>query len=204
MKDNIYIYQYIVLATPVLHPTRYFSIYPVISDSLYPVSAYLFSHMDLVVDLNCSGLEQTMIEKRRLPSTPYDIPIEAKSLPYTQVELDKLIRNIKYEGNPRHKKKKGDFILQAGIRPSPKKTLCDISGIFRSKEALSLLKTGIMKGLISLPDPRKYEHRWPKCIWAMKDDIVLEARHTENGIYHGYPELNSNALTEIIKERWKG
>jgi hypothetical protein len=143
-----------------------------------------------------------MVKKRALASVPYEVPVTPGASPYTQEELCAFIEHIKYEGDPRHKKARGDFILQAGVKPHPKKTLCDISCIFRAKSALALLKEGIRQGLVSPPDLREYEYRWPKCIWAMKDGIVLEARHTGNGIYHGYPELSSNALCEIIQSRW--
>lgn len=143
-----------------------------------------------------------MVKKRKISSVPYDVPISLISDYYSADELDDFVKKIKYEGNPRHKKAKGDFILQAGVKPSPKKTLCDISGIFKSSQALSLIRKGIKQGLLSPPDLRKYEMRWPKCIWAMKDGLVLEARHTGNGIYHGYPEVDSNALAEIIKQKW--
>lgn len=143
-----------------------------------------------------------MVKKRKISSVPYDVPVSIVSDYYSEAEIENFIKTVRYEGNPRHKKARGDFILQAGIRPSPKKTLCDISGIFKSGVALSLLKEGIRHGLVSPPDSRTYELRWPKCIWAMKDGLVLEARHTGNGIYHGYPELDSNALNTIIRSKW--
>jgi hypothetical protein len=151
-----------------------------------------------------------MIKKRTLPSIPYDLPVVPGKSPFTSEELKRLAKMVKYEGDPRHKKGRGDFVLQAGIKPNPKKTLCDVSGIDKEHQALSLLRKGLELGIVSPPDPRCYSPelsaeaalRWPKCVWAVKGDVVLEARHTVNGIYHGYPELESQALREIVISCW--
>jgi hypothetical protein len=143
------------------------------------------------------------MKKRTIPSASYETPVKPDNSPYTEEDMDLFAGKIRYEGNPRHKKSPGSFGLESTVKPYHRKALCDVVSVKTSREAIWLLKEGIRRKLVSLPDPRPYELKWPKCIWAVKDDIVLEARHTGNGVYHGYPELSTQALGKIVKELWE-
>lgn len=98
-----------------------------------------------------------MIEKRKIPSKPYEMPVAKEESPYSPEQLIEMSERVKYEGDPRHKKKRGNFVLQANVRHNPKKSLCDKVGIFDRQQVLDLLKDGINKELISLPDIRDYD-----------------------------------------------
>ena len=143
-----------------------------------------------------------MVEKRKIWSAPYDLPVSKDDSPYTPEQLTEMTARVKYEGDPRQKKNRGNFSLQSDVRPSPQKTLCDKVGIFDQGEALSLLKGGMKNGLVSPPDsPQRYDLPWPKRVWAIHEKTVVEARHTGNGVYHGFPQLENQPLREIIFDR---
>lgn len=143
------------------------------------------------------------MKKRTILSVSYEIPVKSDNSPYNEEDLSLFAEKIRYKGNPRHKKSPRRFGLEGNVKPYNRKALCDVVSVKTAGEAIGLLKEGIRRKLISLPDPRPYELKWPKCIWAVKDDIVLEARHTGNGVYHGYPELSTQALGKIVKELWE-
>ena len=46
-----------------------------------------------------------------------------------------LAQNVRYGGNPQHKRNPGDFGLVPPSQPRPDKTLCDEAGITSIKEA---------------------------------------------------------------------
>lgn len=115
---------------------------------------------------------------------------------------DDLIKNVKYGGNPEHKKNPGDFGLTPPSSPRTAKSLCDTVEIFTRKVAISHIKDGLQKGMIS----EQMKGQWPQNIWAVTSDgIPLEAQleNPESGVYHGYPMLESDPFShEVIKE-WK-
>jgi hypothetical protein len=63
--------------------------------------------------------------------------------------LSALANDVKYGGNPEHKKNPGDFNLTPPMSPRPGKSLCDAVKIFTKKEALELLQKGLRNGLVS-------------------------------------------------------
>ena len=67
----------------------------------------------------------------------------------TPEELTGLAREISYGGNPEHKRNPGDFGLTPPSQPRADKTLCDAIEVFSRKVATRLLKSGVLKGLIS-------------------------------------------------------
>jgi hypothetical protein len=115
---------------------------------------------------------------------------------------DDLIKNAKYGGNPEHKKNPGDFGLTPPSSPRTAKSLCDTVEIFTRKIAISYIKDGLRKGMISA----QMKGQWPQNIWAVTSDgIPLEAQleNPESGVYHGYPMPESDPFShEVIKE-WK-
>lgn len=115
--------------------------------------------------------------------------------------LVSLARKVSYGGNPEHKRNPGDFALTPPNGPRPGKSLCDEIEVFTRKEALSLLRQGCKKGLIS----ERRENDWPKNIWSVKDGRALEAQleSPETGAYHGYPLQEEDPFCEKVLERWR-
>lgn len=123
----------------------------------------------------------------------------------TRVEPDYcefLAENVKYGGNPEHKRNPGDFGLTPPSSPRAHKTLCDDSGVSSLSRAQKLLREGCRLGLYS--EQRKGQ--WPQNLWSVTDDgCPLEAQleNAEQGIYHGYPMPESDPLREIVLSRWQ-
>lgn len=112
-----------------------------------------------------------------------------------------LAEQVRYGGNPEHKKNPGDFGLTPPSRPKAGKSLCDAVGIFSRKEALEYCKLGMRKGLIS----DRSVGKWPQNIWSVtKEGYPLEAQleNTETGTYHGYPMPESDPLAAEIVRLW--
>jgi hypothetical protein len=116
--------------------------------------------------------------------------------------LNRLARVVKYGGNPEHKSDPGDFGLTPPATPKPDKTLCDLAGVRARRVALSLLRSGIGKGLIS----RQERNGFPKNIWAVDEhDFAFEAQ-LENpaaGVYHGYPLPSADPFSVEVMRLWK-
>jgi hypothetical protein len=116
--------------------------------------------------------------------------------------MNALCKRIRYGGNPEHKRNQGDFgLAPLSARPRADKTRCDPTGILTKSVALSLLRAGARKGLIS----RQQRGHFPQNIWSVKDGIVLEAQleNQATGAYHGYPLPKDDDLGDILLEEWK-
>ncbi len=113
---------------------------------------------------------------------------------------DAMVKSVKYGGNPEHKKNPGDFGLTPPSSPRTAKSLCDTVKIFTKKVAISHIKDGLRKGMVS----NQMKGDWPQNIWAVTSDgIPLEAQleNPEAGVYHGYPMPESDPFSlEVIKE----
>lgn len=119
-----------------------------------------------------------------------------------EVDRAVLSRKVNYCGNPAHKKNPGDFGLTPPSGPRAGKSLCDVAAIFEKDVASSLLKEGVMRGLVSM----QFDGEWPKVIWSVTaDEIVLEARleNRETGAYHGYPMQSTDPFAELILTQWR-
>ncbi len=116
--------------------------------------------------------------------------------------LASLAKNIKYGGNPAHKRNPGNFRLNPPSSPRPDKSLCDDAGIFRKQEALKCLRAGVRKGMIST----RIINGFPKNIWSVsKSGQPLEAilENPINGTYHGYPLQENDPFAKIVLAHWK-
>lgn len=116
--------------------------------------------------------------------------------------LAELALQVKYGGNPEHKKNPGDFGLTPPSGPRPGKSLCDAVQVFTKQEALALLKKGIENGLVS----DRFEGQWPKNVWSVMDDeTALEAQieSVEQGSYHGYPMQTEDPFCEEVIQQWR-
>jgi hypothetical protein len=129
--------------------------------------------------------------KRRLKSSVLS-PEEKKSLE----------RNIRYGGNPEHKKNPGDFGLSPPSIPRQGKTLCDNAEVFSRNEALRILQVGVKKGLVS----EQIRNGWPQNLWSVAPNgtpIEAQLENEHNGTYHGYPLQDRDPFAEIIMQAWE-
>jgi len=115
--------------------------------------------------------------------------------------LKRLATQVRYSGNPAHKKHAGDFGLTPPTSPRSDKTLCDGAGILTKEHALKLLREGILKGMISDQE----RNGFPQQVWAVSENgVALEAQldNQEQGTYHGYPLLPFSPLWHKVIKRW--
>jgi hypothetical protein len=115
--------------------------------------------------------------------------------------LHALASQVKYGGNPEHKRNPRDFNLTPPSGPRAGKSLCDSVKVFAKQEALELLKKGIENGLVS----DRFEGQWPKNVWSVMDSgIALEAQleSAEQGTYHGYPMQIEDPFYEEVINQW--
>lgn len=119
----------------------------------------------------------------------------------TAPELEQLASNVRYGGNPEHKRNPGNFGLTPPSAPRPDKALCDDCGIVDKSTAEFLLSEGAKRGTVSV----QMKGQWPQNIWAVTEDgYPLEAQ-LENqtlGTYHGYPMPEADPMRNEILERW--
>lgn len=119
----------------------------------------------------------------------------------TQEQLNRLAGQVRYGGNPEHKRNPGDFGLTPPASPRSDKTLCDGAGIFSRKLALDLLQQGVLRGLVS----QQSRDNFPQNIWAVTDGgVPVEAQleNALNGSYHGYPMPVADPFREKVLDRW--
>ena len=113
--------------------------------------------------------------------------------------LRELSEQVRYGGNPEHKRSPGDFRLSPPAAPRLGKSPCDDAGIVRSSDALELLKEGLACGMVS----DRFEGDWPCNVWAVsKDGTPLEAQWECVGVYHGYPMPEADPFREVVLARW--
>ena len=116
-----------------------------------------------------------------------------------QDTLSTRVENVRYRGNPEHKRNPGDFGLNPPSAPRPGKTLCDQVEVFSYSEALRLLQAGFQKGMFSAQE----RNGWPQNVWAVTDKgEPLEAQLEGDGVYHGYPMHEADPFREKVLERW--
>ncbi len=116
--------------------------------------------------------------------------------------LSELAGKITYGGNPEHKRNPGDFGLTPPSQPRPNKSLCDAVNIFSRREAITLLKSGVEKGLISVNEVNGF----PQNIWAVTGDgqpLEAQLENPEQGVYHGYPIPETDPFRDLVLEYWK-
>ncbi|MHB8254877.1 MAG: hypothetical protein ACYDEV_14555 [Acidiferrobacter sp.] len=112
-----------------------------------------------------------------------------------------LLQRIRYGGNPEHKKNPGDFRLTPPAHPRPGKSLCDDAGVFSKRVALTLLKAGLSKGLVS----ERFVGDWPQNIWSVTEDgkpMEAQLENAVTGTYHGYPMPEGDPLAADVVLRW--
>ncbi len=109
---------------------------------------------------------------------------------------------LRYGGNPEHKKNPGDFDLNPPGIPRAGKSLCDTVGIFSRHVALELLKAGFRRGLVS----ERFNGEWPQNIWSVTKDgkhpLEAQLENATTGAYHGYPMPPSDPLAAEVLYQW--
>ena len=118
-----------------------------------------------------------------------------------QAELIALANSVRYAGNPAHKSSPGDFGLPPPSAPRGDKTLCDMAGIRSRSEALSLLRDGVRKGLVS----QQTRGRFPQNVWSVANDGTAFEAQLENheaGSYHGYPMPSDDEFRDAVVRAW--
>ncbi len=116
-------------------------------------------------------------------------------------QLVTLAAQVKYGGNPEHKKSPADYELVPPAAPRPGKMLCDGSRAISKAEALALVKTGILKGMISVLD----EDGWPQNIWCVSEAGELfeaQLENREKHSYHGYPMALDDPFRNKVNDEW--
>jgi len=123
----------------------------------------------------------------------------ASSGTYSQLELTKFMEDVRYMGNPEHKRNPGNFGLTPPAKPRRGKTLCDEAGILNRTKALEYLRQGLERGAVS----EQSVDGWPKIVWSVTEDgTALEAQRDGTGSYHGYPMPEEDPMVSEIKRFW--
>ena len=109
---------------------------------------------------------------------------------------------VRYTGNPHHKRIPANYGFDRPTSPRPNKSLCDGNRCVLEDEAQALFDEAISRGMIS-----SYRlDEFPKYVWAVDaEERVYEAK-LERGAnsYHGY-ELGEeeDAMRQLVIHEWK-
>jgi hypothetical protein len=113
-------------------------------------------------------------------------------------QIDHWIAEVRYGGNPEHKRNPGDFGLTPPAAARMGKTLCDKVGVFSRDAALELLREGLRRRLVS----SQQRDGWPQNVWSVTDaGEPLEAQLEGSGVYHGYPMPDNDPFREVVLQR---
>lgn len=121
---------------------------------------------------------------------------------FPEEQRSTLAKQVKYGGNPEHKKYPNDYGLVPPTDPRPGKTLCDAGGSFPKAVAEKLIQSGLERGLVS----EQQRGGWPQNIWAVADDGEMFEAQLENqvsGTYHGYPMAQEDDFRQVVKTEWE-
>lgn len=104
----------------------------------------------------------------------------AEALQTRREALSSRIDDLRYGGNPEHKRHPGYFGLNPPSSPRAGKTLCDRVRIHSRAEALTLLRTGLERGAFS----EQERDGWPQNVRVVTEDgEPLEAQLEGNGVW---------------------
>lgn len=116
-------------------------------------------------------------------------------------ELEQLSSQVKYGGNPEHKRNPGDFGLTPPSDPRPYKILCDDCGIFNRSIAERVISESAQKSIVSA----QMKGQWPRKIWAVTSEgqpVEVQLENEVQGTYHGYPMPEADPMRQkILKQR---
>jgi len=120
---------------------------------------------------------------------------------WTAERRDRLLQTFAYGGNPEHKVRPGDYGLTPPCNPRPGKTLCDAEREFPRAHAESLLRQGLLRGMVS----RNQHNGWPQNVWAVSESgepFEAQLENRINGTYHGYPMPKADDFRSLVIEEW--
>jgi hypothetical protein len=125
-----------------------------------------------------------------------------RTLRTTVLSADERLKlaGARYHGNPVHKRNPGDFGLHPPADPRPDKTLCDEAGIVEKATADRLFAAAREMGIVSTSTTSDGS---PKQLYVVDNQQVFEFMSANDGTYHGYPIRKSNALFDVVSERWE-
>ena len=115
--------------------------------------------------------------------------------------VHRLARQVRYGGNPEHKRNAGDFGLVPPAQPRADKTLCDEVSVDSRAKAEVLLREGAKKGLIS----EQMRGGFPQNIWSVTakgEPLEAELTNQDTGEYHGYPMPQTDVFRDEVLKRW--
>lgn len=115
--------------------------------------------------------------------------------------LATLAARVRYVGSGHHKRNPADYGLER-TSPRPTKSLCDGERPLKLEEARELLRTGILRGMIS----ELAETGFPQYVWCVSPEgKAYEARTDPKrpGDYHGYPIEDEDDMRRYVKKVWE-
>lgn len=117
---------------------------------------------------------------------------------FDDAQLAALADSLEYVGSAIHKRFPGDYGFQPPANPRPWKSLCDTGGPILLAQAKHLLKSGILKGMIST----YFQCDVPKYIWSV--DALGRAFEAKIGLggYHGYMLESDDEMAELVLRAW--
>ena len=122
---------------------------------------------------------------------------------HNQFEADVLnifADELVYVGNAIHKRYPGDYGFDPPVNPRPWKSLCDKGHTILLAEAQQLLRSGILKGMIST----YFQGDVPKYVWSVDaEGRPFEAKIGLGG-YHGYMLEPDDDMAALVLKAWAG
>ena len=112
--------------------------------------------------------------------------------------LGALAAHLVYVGSANHKRHPGDYGFHPPSNPRPWKSVCDAQRPLLLAEARVLLFAGILKGMISSPNPEGV----PKYVWSVDAKGVPYESKIGNGGYHGYPLYPDDDMSTVVLREW--
>ena len=116
-----------------------------------------------------------------------------------RIELQRMAEKARYRPSPYHK---ADSSATGKGAPRPDKTVCGSSELVGCRDAVGLLKAGILRGMTS----SQVRNGWPQNVWAVDGEgIVYEAQlgNSELGEYHGYPMKADDHFSRFVRREWE-
>lgn len=139
-----------------------------------------------------------VILHKRSGSNPKRRIIPSASFPIG--DRTSLALRVQYVGSGHHKRSPADYGLER-TNPRPTKSLCDLIRPVSVAEAMRLLETGILRGMVSAIGLDGF----PKYVWSVSPDgAVFEAKTHPNtpGKYQGYPLELDDEMRDCVNKMW--
>lgn len=119
----------------------------------------------------------------------------------TEAARTRLAKTANYSPSGHHKRSPADYGLTR-TSPRPTKSLCDRVRVVPKDEAKSMLRKGILCGMVS----SYFLGDFPKFVWCVDADGEVYEAKTDAvgaGVYHGYRLEEEDNLRDDVKRVWK-